>query len=70
MPELKDLDLYWNDNDIVFGFDKDRNEYVLDIHGDIKPVEKGSIDPMWGGCPLHEAERIRQELIEEDKQKK
>lgn len=61
MPKLEDLELYMNDNDVIFGYDKDRKEYVLDVKGEIKPVPEGSIDPMWGGCSLEYAKKIQEE---------
>jgi len=62
---LASLRLYWNDNDIIFGYDKDGNEYVLCVDGTIKPVEKGSIDIMWGGCPLDYAMELQKKRREE-----
>jgi hypothetical protein len=61
--ELKDLKLYLDDSDDVWGIDKDGNEYTLSYKtGNLIPVEKGSVDPYWGGCTLEEAKSKQAEI--------
>jgi len=60
--ELKNLDLYWDENNEVYGYDKEGNEYALNERGEVVPMPQGSIDIMWGGCDLAYAEDYQKKL--------
>lgn len=60
--ELRSLDLYWDENNEVYGYDKEGNEYALNERGEVVPMPQGSIDIMWGGCPKDYALEIQQKL--------
>jgi hypothetical protein len=61
--ELKDLNLFSDDSNDVWGIDKDGNEYTISYEtGNLIPVEKGSIDLYWGGCTLEEAKAKQAEI--------
>jgi len=62
---LTSLRLYWNDNDEVFGYDSEDNEYALNYNGEIIPMPMGTIDIMWGGCPLDYAMELQKKRMEE-----
>jgi len=70
--KLFELDLYWDDNNEVYGYDSEDNEYALNDNGEIILMPKGSIDIMWGGCPLdyamEEQKRLREEFLSKKKE--